>query len=661
MNRNEEPDLVEGEEERYRLLVNAITDYAIYMLDPDGYVSSWNSGAQIFKGYTAEEIMGRHFSRFFTEEDRDGGLPQRILSTAARQGRFESEGWRVRKNGERFWAHVVVDPILSPVGELLGFAKVTRDLSERLREREALEKSETQFKILVDGVSDYALYMLDPAGHVSSWNVGAERIKGYRAEEILGQHFSRFYTPEDRERGEPARSLAIATREGRFEREAWRVRKDGSRFFAHVVLDAIHDRAGDLIGFAKITRDVTARRNAELELDTAREALFQSQKLQAIGQLTGGIAHDFNNLLTAVLGNLELVLRRLPEEADVVPLLRNALTGAERGAALIQRMLAFARGQELQPQPVMIDELVDGMRDLIARSLGPDITITLDLPDELPVVRADPNHLESALLNLMVNARDAMPSGGEIVVSVRDEIVAKGHHTRLRPGRYVMMSVADKGEGMDQATLARAREPFFTTKGVGKGTGLGLSMVDGLAAQLGGRLHIDSRPGKGTRVEVWLPAATEVAPADTPREEPEDAGLVPTPASRSLTILAVDDDGLVLMNTESMLEDLGHVALTAISAKDALEILRQQPGVDLVITDHAMPQMTGCQLAGEIDGAWPHLPIILATGYAELPAGELRKLQLLNKPFGLRDLERAIGQALASRAAGPEQETLRLH
>ena len=258
----------------------------------------------------------------------------------------------------------------------------------------------------------------------------------------------------------------------------------------------------------------------------------------------------------------------------------------------------------MQPQPVMVDELVGGMRELIARSLGPDIRITLDLPDALPVVRADPNHLESALLNLMVNARDAMPSGGEIVVRVRDETIGPGHRTHLRPGRYVVMAVADKGEGMDQTTLARAREPFFTTKGVGKGTGLGLSMVDGLAAQLAGRMHIDSEPGAGTTVEVWLPAALEVAAAEPAPEETPDAGLSSQAAARSLTVLAVDDDGA---GPDEYRVDARRPRprgrLTAISAMDALEILRQQPEIDLVITDHAMPQMTGCQLAGEIDDA----------------------------------------------------------
>ncbi|MEX6505146.1 PAS domain S-box protein [Jiella sp. M17.18] len=638
------PPFQEGEEDRYRLLVNAITDYAIYMLDAGGYVSSWNAGAQRFKGYESSEILGRHFSQFFTEQDRASGLPQRILATAAREGRFESEGWRVRKSGERFWAHVIVDSILSPSGEILGFAKVTRDLTDRRKSEAALRNSEAQFRILVNGVTDYALYMLDPEGHVSSWNAGAERIKGYCADEILGQHFSRFYTPEDRERGEPQRSLSIAAREGRFETESWRMRKDGSRFFAHVVLDAIHDEHGALIGFAKITRDVTERRNAEHQLDAAREALFQSQKMEAIGQLTGGIAHDFNNLLTAVLGNIELALKRLPEDAEVVPLLRNALTGAERGAALIERMLAYARHQELKPMAVAVADLVRSLRDLMARSLGPDVSVVIDLPDAVCSVQADPNQLESAVLNLMVNARDAMPSGGTITIALHEETIAAGHETRLRPGRYVCLSVIDSGEGMDEATLARAREPFFTTKGVGKGTGLGLSMVHGLAEQLGGRLVMKSRLGEGTTISLWLPASVELAP------QPAAPGDEPLPAaepSRSLTVLAVDDDGLVLMNLEAMLEDLGHRPVVAMSGEEALKVLGNSPEIDLVITDHAMPRLTGAQLARTVAASRPDLPVILATGYAELPAGESCRVQMLAKPYGLRELERAIALATA--------------
>src|SRR5580704_12911139 len=244
---------------RYRLLVDSITDYAIYMLNPDGVVTSWNAGAERFKGYKASEIIGQNFSRFYTDEDRAAGLPRHGLQTAAAEGRFENEGWRVRKDGTRFWAHVILDPIRHPSGELIGFAKITRDLTERKLAADALRRSEEQFRLLVRGVTDYAIYLLDPTGRVTNWNLGAQRIKGYLPEEIIGEHFSTFYTDEDRANGMPEASLAAAKRDGRFEMEGWRVRKDGTRFWAHVVIDAIPDADGEVLGYAKITRDVTER------------------------------------------------------------------------------------------------------------------------------------------------------------------------------------------------------------------------------------------------------------------------------------------------------------------------------------------------------------------------------------------------------------------
>src|SRR5687768_12429578 len=285
-------------EQRFQLLIDSVTDYAIYMLDPDGVVISWNAGARRFKGYEAHEIIGENFARFFGSEDRAAGLPRLALETAAREGRFEAEGWRYRKDGTRFWANAVIDPIRDEKGALVGFAKVTRDITERKEAEERLQASERRFRMLVQGVTDYAIYMLDTEGRVTNWNAGAEAIKGYSAAEIIGQHFSRFYPEEDRQAGEPARALRIALREGKYEREAVRIRKDGSRFWAHVVIDPIFDDTGRHVGFAKITRDVTERRAAQEELEEARVALVQAQKLQALGELTGGIAHDFNNLMT---------------------------------------------------------------------------------------------------------------------------------------------------------------------------------------------------------------------------------------------------------------------------------------------------------------------------------------------------------------------------
>jgi PAS domain S-box-containing protein len=612
---------------RYRLLVDAITDYAIYMLDARGVVTSWNPGAERFKGYAAEEIIGSHFSRFYTEEDRAVGLPSTALATAAREGRFEQEGWRVRKDGSRFWAHVVIDPIWSPRGDLVGYAKVTRDLSERREAAEAMRRREQEFQRLVEGVVDYAIYMLDPDGHISTWNAGAERAKGYGRDEIIGQHFSKFFTPEDQAAGLPQRALDVAAREGRYEQEGWRIRKDGERFWANAVIDAVRDRSGELIGFAKVTRDVTERREAQQALEQAQLALFQVQKMDALGQLTGGVAHDFNNLLMAILGSLELAYKRLPDDPKLRSLIDNAIQGAERGASLTQRMLAFARRQDLQVAPVDVAQVMEGMRGLFERTLGARFTIETQFSTALPLARTDAGQLEMALLNLVVNARDAMADGGVIRISAHPCEVAKTHEG-MAEGRYVCLSIADNGIGMDAETLARATEPFFTTKGIGKGTGLGLPMIHGLAKQSGGDMRMRSEPGQGTTVELWLPVADASEILDV---QPEAAETVDHP--RDLHVLAIDDDPLVLVNTVAMLADLGHHPVAATSAEEGLVLLKSDLEFDLVISDQAMPGMTGVELARRAAKLRPDLPFLLATGYAELAPGDGAELPKLSKPF----------------------------
>ncbi len=629
-----------SEDGRYRLLIEAVTDYAIYMLDPGGIVSSWNPGGRRFNGYEEAEIVGQHFSRFYTEEDRAAGLPERALAIARDQGKFESEGWRVRKDGTRFWASVIIDPIRDRAGNLVGYAKIARDLTERRAAEAALRTSQELFKLVVQGVTDYSIFLLSPKGLVSSWNAGAERIKGYTPDEIIGQHFSRFYTEEDRQNAEPERALATAAREGRFEKEGWRVRKSGERFWANVVIDAIRDADGHLLGFAKITRDITERRNTQAALERAREALFQSQKMEAVGQLTGGIAHDFNNLLSAILGSLEVARRRVTDPA-VARLVDNAIRGAERGATLTQRMLVFARRHDLNVQAVEIPTLVRGMTEMVQRSLGPSVMIETRFPLSLSAVKTDPNQLEMALLNLMVNARDAMPNGGLVVLAARAETVGAGH-AQLEPGFYVCLSVADSGDGMDDVTLAKAIDPFFTTKEVGKGTGLGLPMVHGLAQQSGGQLVLKSQKGKGTTAEMWLPIAERLSAVPAETIPPS----VPSKVTRALNILAVDDDPLVVTNMSAMLADVGHKVFEAASAREALDILRRESSIDLVLTDQAMPRMTGLQLIEEIRKDWPDLPVILATGFAELPSGVDPLVVTLAKPFMQYDLGQAMDLAL---------------
>ncbi len=630
---------------RFELLVQSVTDYAIYLIDPAGVVASWNAGAERFKGYAPAAIIGRHFSVFFSDEDRASGLPSRAMATAEREGRFESEGWRVRQDGSRFWASVVIDPVRDSSGQLVGFATITRDLTERRATEEALRQSEERFRLLVESVTDYAIYLIDPGGIVTSWNAGAARAKGYPATEILGQHFSRFYTDEDRANGMPERALRVALAEGRFEAEGWRVRRDGTRFWANVVIHPVRDSSGRHIGFAKVTRDLTERREAQRTLERAQEAFFQAQKMDAIGKLTGGVAHDFNNLLSAIVGSLDLGRRRLAQGKDISRFIDNALQAAERGATLTQRMLAFARKQQLRMETIDLPTLIAGMADLLQRTIGAGITVETRFPPVLRPIRGDPAQLELAILNLAVNARDAMPDGGRIVLEAGEERVVSGNG-RLEPGDYVRLRMIDTGEGMDADTLAHAMEPFFTTKGVGKGTGLGLSMVHGFADQCGGGLELESTPGVGTTVTMWLPVATSHAA----RNEGEPSDVPAASTADAMTILAVDDDQLVLTNVVAMLEDMGHRVVQAASGAEALERLASDD-IDLVITDYAMPGMTGLQLIDAARARRPSLPVVLVSGYADFDGRPPTNIARLAKPFFAAELQRVIAEAAAPPAA----------
>lgn len=636
-------------EHRYRLMVDSITDYAIFMLDSDGHVTSWNPGAERITGYRADEIIGRHVGCFYTQDDREEGLPHRELDIARAEGRYECDNWRLHKDGSHYWAQALTDAIRDEQGKLIGFAKIVRDLTERKRAEESLRRSQEQFRLLVQSVTDYAIFMLDQYGYVSSWNYGAERIKGYTPEEIIGKHFSSFYTQADRDAGEPQKNLALATTEGRVETEGWRVRKDGTRFWAHVVVDRIVGDNGELVGFAKITRDVTEQREAARELDRAREALFQAQKIEAIGKLTGGVAHDFNNLLMVIQSCLDMVELKLPHESQLCRLVQNAQSAVQRGSALTQRMLAFARKQELRVAPVDAASLVANMTELLRRSLGPLVNISTMFPASLNSVKTDANQLELALMNLAVNARDAMPEGGNLTIAARNVTIDASHSTRLAPGEYVCLSVTDEGEGMDEATLVKATEPFFTTKGVGKGTGLGLSMVHGLAEQSGGRLVIKSSKGFGTRVEMWLPSVRCEAVESQETVMPVSVSVKPASSLCGLRVVIVDDDPLVLNATGAVLQDLGHRVTEVASAEEALQILEDGPDIDMLITDHAMPGMTGAQLVSEVNIRWPALPVVLATGYAEIPTDLSDGATRLSKPYDRMGLAKAIAKAMEDR------------
>jgi PAS domain S-box-containing protein len=637
------PEESSPQEELFRLLVQSVTDYAIYMLNPEGVLTTWNAGAERIKGYAAREIIGQHFSKFYVPEDVAAGLPQHGLAVAAREGRYEKEGWRIRKDGTKFWASVVIDAIKDDDGKLIGFAKVTRDITQRRAALEALRESEQRFRMLVQGVTDYAIYMLDPTGHVSNWNAGGQRIKGYSTEEIVGQHFSKFYAPEDVARGLPQLGLATAAREGRYENEGWRVRRDGSRFWASVVIDAIKDDAGQLLGFAKVTRDITERRITAEKLEKAQAALIHAQKMEAIGQLTGGVAHDFNNLLTVVINNLEMLGsgERSPRERK---LLDAAHRAADRGARLTQQLLAFARRQPLRPAIHNPNVIIKEFEEILRRSSGDAVEMIFDLSSDVTNISVDTAQFESALLNLVINARDATPKGGRITITSRQTELdpSRAETIGLPQGRYVEIRVSDNGTGMTEEVMSRATEPFFTTKDVGKGSGLGLSQVYGFVAQSGGQIEISSKLDHGTAISLYLP----VAAGDAVMKDEE------SPVQKSAgTVLLVEDDPDVQETAVAMLRDLGCHVLAASDAKAAIEIAQSESKIDILFSDIVLPQgMSGVELAQHIERMRPGIRVVLASGYPRSAlSGDpslLDRFAFIAKPYRWTELSDKIRAAM---------------
>ena len=631
--------------QRLQLLVQSVIDYAIYLLSIHGRVLSWNLGAEKLKGYSAEEIIGRSFSDFYTPEDRKLGVPNKGLEIAERTGRFEIEGWRVRKDGTRFWALAVIDAVRNEAGELLGFAKITRDLTERQFAQQTLLESERRYRQLIDAVTDYAIYQLDANGLVATWNPGAERIKGYKAEEIIGRHFSCFYTAEDQKAGMADKVLDIARREGRYEAEAWRMRKDGSRLFASVVIDPIQSEEGEIIGFAKVTRDITEKHEVQNALKEAQQQLAVSQKMEAVGQLSGGIAHDFNNLMMIVLGNLETAQRHIRDIANVHPNLErnfnNAMRGAQRAASLTSRLLAFSRRQPLDPKPLDVNKFLSGSAEFLQRSLGELIDVEVIGAAGLWQIEVDSNQLETALVNIAINARDAMPKGGRLTIEAANTYLDVAYCKpipELSPGQFVVICMTDTGEGMDGDILSHAFEPFFTTKEVGHGTGLGLSQVYGFVKQSGGHVKIYSEVGQGTTVKLYFPRfAGELAEDDN--EELE----ILAQGEQGETILLVEDDKDVRTYLSDTLRGLHYRVLSAANATLALKLLAEDKvRIDLMLTDIVMPQMNGRELGEKASELRPHLKVLYMTGYsrnAVVHHGRLDQgVDLLQKPISMQAL-----------------------
>ena len=494
--------------------------------------------------------------------------------------------------------------------------------------------SDDPFNLLVQSVVDYAIYMLDANGRVTSWNAGAERIKGYSAGEILGQHFSRFYTDEDRAAEVPRVALETARETGRYEAEGWRVRKDGTRFWASVIIDAIKDHDGKLVGFAKVTRDMTEKRETQLRLDESREQLFRSQKMEALGQLTGGLAHDFNNLLTAILGAADLASRNLDDKERLKRMIEGIRNSAQRGANLTRQLLAFARAQPLEIKQINLRQFLGDITTLIRPSLRSDIEVVIEMSDQLWNVDADATALELSLLNLAFNSRDAMSGGGTLKFSASNQVLT-GEPDGLH-GEHVALKVTDSGTGMDEVTMERVFEPFFTTKAYGEGTGLGLSQVFGFAKQIGGGITVESEPGSGSTFTLYLPASQVIDPILAKANGTPIIGRV----------LVVEDDELVAELAAGMLSELGFEPNVVHSAREALERLTGGDRPKLIFSDIVMPGgISGIELAQKVRSRFPELPILLTTGYSEEVGGS-HGFPVLQKPYELESLAGALQKML---------------
>jgi PAS domain S-box-containing protein len=652
---------------QFRDLLDALPA-AIYMTDADGRITFFNRAAVEFSGRKPELGSDQWCVtwRLYWPDGRPMAHDECPMARTLKENRPIRNGEAIaeRPDGTRVPFMAYPTPLHDPSGRLVGAVNMLVDVTERKQVEEErkrlndtlevgvqqrtrqltealaeLRASERRFRLFVQRVTDYAIFMLDTEGIITNWNSGAERIKGYQVDDIIGQHFSVFYTPKDRENGVPGRALATAARDGRFETEGWRVRKDGTRFWASVVIDAVHDDDGELIGFAKVTRDMTERRAVE-------EQLRQSQKMEAVGQLTNGVAHDFNNLLATIIPSLELAQPHIKDER-VLRYLDNAMHAAERGAQLTNQLLAFSRRHELFTEPVDVNQVISAACEMLPRTIGPRIAIETVLDVDAWPAMTEHGQLDLALLNLAINARDAMPEGGKLTIATKN--VTRGSGSRrppFDPGDYVMISVADTGTGMTDEVRSRAFEPFFTTKGMGKGTGLGLAMVYGFVKQSGGTITIDSEIGRGTIFRIYLPRAPRRLGVDDETREARkwNAG----PPSR---ILVVDDNGAVRTITAVMLRTFGHDAVEAASGRDALSLLERDRQFDLLIIDLSMPDLDGAEFAASAEKFIPGVPRLFITGYAE--ASRLRQRasgEVLKKPFRQAQLAEKLRHTLR---AGP--------
>jgi PAS domain S-box-containing protein len=513
-------------------------------------------------------------------------------------------------------------------------------LEQRLESTSSeLRIAKRHFDILTEGVVEYAIFVLDPAGHIASWNGSAQKIMGYTNKEVVGKHFAIFFRPDERRTGEPNRALEQAIQRGKHEIEGWRVRKNGTPFFVTGLISSIHDDAGNILGFANVLRDATERRDAQEKLVEAREQLAMAQKMEAIGKLTGGIAHDFNNLLMIIGGNAQIFQRlldpKLPRAIEAIQ------TAAKRGESLTRQLLTFSRRQHLSPAVVDLNAAIKNMRTMIESCLRGNIVYKEELDEGVSAVKVDLAELELAMVNISVNARDAMPNGGMFTLSVHNVTGEDEIGNEQLEGRFVAIDCSDTGMGIPPNLLSKIFDPFFTTKEVGKGTGLGLSQVYGFAHQAGGTVRAQSKVGLGTTISVYLPCTDVQIANKEPRAKTSDHPQRPS-------VLIVDDSSEVAEVTSSLFEQLGYATIYRDSAEEALSLLADGAKIDLVFSDIVMPgAIDGVGLAREIRSRYPNLPVVLTTGYSDAAQAVPSELRILRKPFDtdtLQDFVQNIGK-----------------
>jgi PAS domain S-box-containing protein len=642
-------------EEQFRLIVENARDYAIFTVDAQDRITAWFAGAAAVFGWTAEEAAGQPSAILYTPEDREQGVPEQEAETARTHGTAPNVRWHLRKDGARVFIEGSRTALRSADGQLRGFLKIGQDVTERRRTEESLRESEARFRHMADS-APALIWMTDAGGQVTFANMHYDHMFGRPASDILGRGWEEIVLPEDLDRHYAAFLEAFNAR-APFKTET-RVRdKEGEVRWLRCEGVPRLDNTGRFLGYTGCNVDITEARLAADELEhrvvertaelmAAEATLRQAQKMEAVGQLTGGIAHDFNNMLQGVSGGLDLIQNRIEQGrvAEVGRFVEVTRQTLQRAAALTHRLLAFARRQTLDPKPVNADALAQSMEELIRRTVGPAIQVELRLQDGSWTVQCDPNQLENVLLNLAINARDAMPEGGRLIIgtqharlSANDVVYEEG----AEPGDFVEIAVTDTGVGMDEATLTRAFEPFFTTKPLGEGTGLGLSQLYGFVRQSRGVVQLNSKPGQGTTVRFFLPrhrqsgkAAEEAAPGSVPGA---------SQASRAVgggTVLLVEDEAEVRAMAAEHLRDLGYTVLEAVDGPSALRILQDSRGshLDLLVTDVGLPNgLNGRQVADAAREYRPGLPVLLITGYAGgVLEGQLAPgMSVLSKPFRL--------------------------